>query len=193
MSRIAVIGAGNIGTTIGNAWREAGHEVALASREPQPPETVATDEALAGAEVVLLALPGGAVEGFLDEHGGALEGRLMIDATNRPGERDMHNAETLATRSPGARYVRAFNTLGWEVLAEATEAEVELFWCGPDGADGELVEELIAAVGLRPVRAGGLEAIDAVDGIGKLWMTLVFGAGLPRTIAFRLVGASRKA
>ena len=60
----------------------------------------------------------------------------------------------------------------------------ELFWCGPDDQD---VEQLIADVGLRPVRVGGIEAIDVVDGVGRLWLTLVFREGHPRRLAFRLL------
>ena len=72
MTRIAVIGSGNSGGTIGDAWRRAGHEVVHASRSPQPPRTVAIADAVAGAEVVLLAVPGAAVPDLLAEHGPAL-------------------------------------------------------------------------------------------------------------------------
>jgi 8-hydroxy-5-deazaflavin:NADPH oxidoreductase len=187
MSRLAVIGAGNIGSTVGGAWERAGHEVRYGVREPEPPRTLAIAEALAEAEAVLLAVPGGAVPELFTEHGAALAGKLVIDATNRLGTERMHNAEDLEDAAPGARYARAFNTLGWEVLADPNG--VEMFWCGPEGDDGELVTRLIVDLGLHPVRVGGLEALDAVDGIGRLWIALVFGAGMPRTIAFKLTGA----
>lgn len=185
MSRIAVIGAGNIGRTVGLAWEKSGHEVVYAARNADPPETHPVNEALSEAEVVLLAVPGKAVDSFVGEYGSHLGSRIVIDATNRPGEVGMHNADEFADRCPGVRYMRAFNTLGWEVLADPHG--VEMFWCGPDGEEATTVEGLIADVGLKPVRAGGLDAIDAVDGIGKLWMQLVLRTGLPRTTAFRLV------
>jgi hypothetical protein len=40
---------------------------------------------------------------------------------------------------------------------------------------------------LRPVRVGGIDAIDVVDGVGRLWLTLVFRQGYPRRLAFRLL------
>jgi predicted dinucleotide-binding enzyme len=186
MASIAVIGSGNIGATIGGAWRRAGHDVAYASRSPEPPRTVAIADAIAGAEVVLLAVPGAAVPPLLAEHGAALDGRVVIDATNDVGGERLHHAEAYAALAPGARFARAFNTLGFEMFAEPSiGGEVaDLFWCGPEDAG---VEQLIADVGLRPVRVGDIDAIDVVDGVGRLWLTLVFRQGHPRRLAFRML------
>jgi|SRR4051794_870335 len=182
--RVAVIGGGNIGGTLGSAWERARHEVAFGSRNPQPPETVAIEDALAQAEVVLVAIPGGAVEEFAAAHGDALSGKLVVDATNQLGG-DVMNASAHLTPLT-SRYVRAFNSVGWEILAAPGEAT--MFWAGPED-DAPTVEQLIADVGLRPVRVGGDEAISVVDGVGRLWLTLVFRAGYPRAIAFKLLGA----
>ena len=76
MSSIGVIASGNVGTTVGEAWRDKGHVVAFGSRSPEPPRTVPIADAIAGADVVLLALPGGAVPQFLAEHGDALASDL---------------------------------------------------------------------------------------------------------------------
>jgi predicted dinucleotide-binding enzyme len=186
MTSIAVIGSGNIGGTIGEAWRRAGHDVAFASRSPEPPETLAIPDAIAGAEVVLLAVPGGVVPDLLAEHGAALDGRLVIDATNDIGGERLHHGDAYAAHAPGARFARAFNTLGFEMFAAPSIGGdvADLFWCGPDGAG---VEQLIADVGLRPVRVGGIDAIDVVDGVARLWLTLVFREGYPRRLAFRML------
>jgi predicted dinucleotide-binding enzyme len=186
MTRIGVIGSGNIGATVGEAWRRAGHHVAYASRSPEPPRTIAIADAIAGADVVLLALPGSAVPQLLGEHGAALDGRVVIDATNDIGGQRLNHADTYAASAAGARFVRAFNTLGHEMFATPSiGGEVaDLFWCGPDDAG---VEQLIADVGLRPVRVGGIDAIDVVDGVARLWLTLVFRQGHPRRLAFRLL------
>jgi 8-hydroxy-5-deazaflavin:NADPH oxidoreductase len=186
MASIAVIGSGNIGGTIGEAWRRAGHDVTFGARSPEPPETVAIADAIAGAEVVLLAMPGSAIPGFLSEHGAALDGKVVIDATNDINTQPMHHADAYRESAPGARLVRAFNTLGFEVFGDPSfgDETADLFWCGPDDAG---VEQLIADVGLRPVRVGDIDAIDVVDGVGRLWLTLVFREGFPRRIAFRLL------
>src|SRR3954470_23839183 len=113
MTAIAVIGSGNIGATIGEAWRRAGHDVVFASRSPEPPRTAAIGDAIAAADVVLLAVPGAAVPGVLSEHGAALDGRTIIDATNDLGGGRLHHADAYAEHAPRARFARAFNTLGF--------------------------------------------------------------------------------
>ena len=186
MTRIAVIGSGNIGAAVGEAWRRAGHEVVYGSRSPEPPRTVAIADAIAGAEVVLLAVPGAAVPPLLADHGPALDGRVVIDASNDVGGERLHHADTYEESAPSARFVRAFNTLGFELFADPSiGGEVaDLFWCGPDDAG---VEQLIADVGLRPIRVGDIDAIDVVDGVTRLWLTLVFRQGHPRRLALRLL------
>ena len=181
-----MIGSGNIGATVGEAWRRAGHEVRYASRSPEPPRTVAIADAIADADVVLFAVPGAAVPQLLAEHGPALDGRVVIDATNDVGGERLHHAEAYEESAPGARFARAFNTLGFEMLADPSiGGEVaDLFWCGPEDAG---VERLIADVGLRPVRVGAIDAIDVVDGVCRLWLTLVFRQDYPRRLAFRLL------
>jgi predicted dinucleotide-binding enzyme len=186
MTRICVIGSGNIGETVGEAWRRAGHDVVYASRSPEPPRTVAIADAIAAADVVLLAVPGAAVPQLLAEHGPTLDGRVVIDATNDVGGERLHHADTYGESAPRARFVRAFNTLGFELFADPSiGSEVaDLFWCGPQDAG---VERLIADVGLRPVRVGDIDAIDVVDGVARLWLTLVFRQGHPRRLAFRML------
>ena len=186
MTRIGVIGSGPIGATLAEAWRRAGHDVSLASRSPRPPRTVAVAEAIAGADVVLLATPGGAVPQLLADHGPALDGRVVIDASNDVRAERLNHADAYAESAPGARFARAFNTLGFEMFADPSfGGEVaDLFWCGPDDAG---VEQLIADVGLRPVRVGDIDAIDVVDGVTRLWLTLVFRQGRPRRLAFRML------
>jgi 8-hydroxy-5-deazaflavin:NADPH oxidoreductase len=186
MTTIAVIGSGNVGETIGQAWRRAGHDVAFASRSPEPPRTVAIADAIGSADVVLLATPGAAVPQLLADHGLALDGRVVIDATNDVGAERLHHADAYRESAPRARFVRAFNSLGFELFADPSiGGEVaNLFWCGPEDAG---VEQLIADVGLRPVRVGDIDAIDVVDGVGRLWLTLVFRQGHPRRLAFRLL------
>ena len=185
MTRIAVVGGGNIGGTIGAAWERAGHDVAYGSRTPEPPRTVAIADALAGAEIVLLAVPGGAVPGVVAEYASALDGCVVIDATNDIGADSLHHPEAYAL-VPGARFVRAFNSVGYETFASPTFGgdTADLFWCGPDDAG---IDGLIADVGLRPVRVGGIDAAGVVDGVGRLWLTLVFREGHPRRLAFRML------
>jgi predicted dinucleotide-binding enzyme len=193
--RIAVIGTGKIGGTIGRAWSRAGHAVTFGSRHPAsddaPGDTDAAvagiPDALAGADVVLLAVPARSVGELLAGSAAAIDGKLVIDATNQIGTADMNAAKQVAATAPSARYVRAFNTLGWENFADPLFGDVpaDLFYSGPP-ADEATVAQLIADVGLRPVYLGEGKQ-DVVDGLLPLWITLVQAHGGNRRLAFRVL------
>jgi hypothetical protein len=188
--RIAVIGTGNVGGTLGGRWRAAGHDVVYGSRKgsgegPGGAPLMAVGEALTGAEVVLLAVPGRAVAGVVDEHGAALAGKAVIDAANRIGEAEFNSRAAIAAAAPGARYVRAFNTLGWENFADPPAGAVLFFAADADARAA--AEELIAAVGLAPVFAGDADATPTVDALLPLWFALVQQHGGNRRLALRVV------
>jgi 8-hydroxy-5-deazaflavin:NADPH oxidoreductase len=185
--KIAVIGAGNIGGTIGSRWADSGHDVVYGLRDPSKrPGAQLIGEALAGAEVVLLAIPGPAVAEFAREHSTGLDGKILIDASNNiRGARNNAWSE-LSAAVPAAQLFRAFNSLGWEIFANPVVGGVQadLFYCGPDGSKN-VVEKLIVDAGLRPIWVGGADQADTVDGVLRLWIMLTRQRG--RRIAFNLV------
>lgn len=192
--RIAIIGTGNIGGTLGRALERAGHTVTFGSRHPDSDAvgdsgaTVANlASALDGADVVVLALPGTAVDGFLAEHAGGIDGKLVIDATNRIGAPVVNAAQQVSQAAPGARYARAFNTPGWENFAEPLFDGVpaDLFFSANE-ADRATVEQLISDVGLRPAYLGENQH-NVVDGVLPLWFSLVQARGGNRRLAFRVL------
>lgn len=192
--KIAVIGTGNIGSTLGRAFAEAGHEVLFGSRTPDD-ASVAGDTraqvadvatAVGASEVIVLAIPGRAVEQFGDEHAAALEGKLVVDCTNNLGGQGPTNGRAaLSTSVRALRYARAFNTLGFENFQNPRFGgeTADLFYASAN-ADRPTVEALVTAVGLRPVFVGE-DAEDAVDGLLPLWFTLSRQRG--RHLAFKLL------
>jgi predicted dinucleotide-binding enzyme len=188
---VAVIGTGNIGGTLGRAFAAAGHAVVLGSRHPSDgadPREAPLAEALRGADVVVLALPGPAVPAFVQEHAAALAGPLVVDAANNlGGDGPVNGHDVLAAAVPGLRYARAFNTLGWENFAEPRygDTEGDLFFSSAE-ADRAVVETLIRAVGLRPVFVGEGQQ-DVVDGVLRLWFALAVGQGHGRHLGFRML------
>jgi predicted dinucleotide-binding enzyme len=194
--KITVVGAGHIGGTLAGALGRAGHDVTVGVRSPEGravehAAVVSIGDALHAAEVVILALPGRDVEAFLAEHGAALEGVVVVDAANSIGEPGpLHHAEAFERHAPGALMVRAFNNLGWENYADPSfdGERTDLYWCGPAGRASEVAQQLIADVGLRPVRVGGTDQIDVVDGVLRLWFALVQEHGGGRHLAFRTLG-----
>jgi predicted dinucleotide-binding enzyme len=187
---ITIIGTGSIGTALATAWQSAGRNVTLASREPQAAthEGVplgAIDQALLGADVVLLAIPGSATVAFLREHGDHLASATVIDASNSVGEPTMHHFH----EAEGLLYYRAFNTLGVENFRQPKfgTSSADLFFSGP-ARNREVVESLITDVGLRPIWVGdGAGAADLLDGVTRLWFTLAMQQGRGRHLAFRML------
>ena len=202
MTDIAVIGAGNIGGTLGQKWAVAGHSVTYGAREPGK-QALAELAAATGshrttipnavreARVVLLAIPGAAVAELLSQDGlgDLLDGKAVIDAANNVRSLVMNSAEVITASSPGARYFRAFNTVGWEVLAEPLVAGVasDMFFCGPAGEECGIVEGLIIDAGLRPIWVGGPDEAETVDGVLRLWLNLVMKQGHTRHMALKLL------
>jgi predicted dinucleotide-binding enzyme len=200
---IAVLGAGRIGGTIGRKWAEAGHNVSFGVTDPNGPKSQAlraelgdkvtigsAADALAAGDVVLVALPGVAVDQTVAEHTASLDGKVIIDAANKIGTGGPPNSlATFQARTPNAHVYRAFNTLGWENFANPVinGVQADLFFCGPDGDDRKTVEQLISEVGLRPIWVGGPEEIERVDALLGLWFTLAAGRGYGRHLAFKLL------
>jgi 8-hydroxy-5-deazaflavin:NADPH oxidoreductase len=188
--RIAVIGKGKIGGTLGAKWLAAGHDVVYGARDgsgegPGGAVVRSIGDALADAEVVLLAVPGRAVTDVVNEHGASLAGKVVIDAVNRMGAAEFDSRALIADAAPSAGYVRAFNSLGWENFADPAPG-VNLFFAA-DRSARVAAEELISAVGLEPAFVGDADATPIVDALLPLWFALVTQNGGNRKVALRIV------
>ena len=188
--RIAVIGTGNIGGSLGAKWRAAGYDVVFGSRTPTsdgpggaPVGSVA--DAIAGADLVLLAVPGPAVAELMSGNREALAGKIIIDATNSIGAAEFNSRAAVTSSAPGAKYARAFNTLGWENFVQPPAGAALFFAADADARAA--TEELITATGLEPVFVGDADAAGTVDCLLPLWFALVQQQGGDRKLAFRVV------
>ena len=166
--RIGVIGGGRVGSALAATWREKGHEVVVSTRE-----TVA--ETAAGSDVVVIALPAPAVAGALAQ-AGSLDGKVVVDATNNvsggPG------ALEIAALVPGARYVKAFNTVFSTFMHDTPPSSpAALVYSGDDADAKAVVAELIAGLGFEPVDAGGMEATPHVEALAHLVIAIGYRQG----------------
>jgi predicted dinucleotide-binding enzyme len=134
----------------------------------------------------VIAVPGPAVAGFVQEHAPALAGKLVIDCANIIRGHPTNSKDVIAAAAPDARYVRAFNTLGWENLRDPHFGgqTADMFFSAPM-TDREMVETLIHDVGLRPVFLGE-GAQDVVDMLLPVWFALATQRG-SRHVAFRVL------
>lgn len=214
--RIAVIGAGNVGGTLGRRWATLGHDVVFGVPDPARSAAVkggaTVDEALPssasvttvaeavrGADVVLLATPWAAVDAAL-RAAGAMDGAVLIDATNPvgagvridPAIGGSSGGEHVQSLAPRARVVKAFNTTGWENMRDPRYAtgDATMFVAGDDPGAKAVVRVLAAALGFDPVDVGGLSRARELEHLAILWISLAAGAGVPamgRNFAFRLM------
>ena len=192
--RIAVIGKGNIGGSLGSKWIAAGHDVVYGTRDgsgegpgtgPGGAPVTSIGDAIEHADVVVLAVPGQVVGDVVAEHGAALAGQTVIDAVNRIGSPEFDSRAIIAQAAPQARYVRAFNSLGWENFANPMPGTNMFFAADPDAR--ATAEELITAVGLEPVLVGDATATATVDALLPLWFALVRQNGGNRRVALRVI------
>jgi 8-hydroxy-5-deazaflavin:NADPH oxidoreductase len=178
--RIGIIGGGKIGSTVARLSAGAGHDVAIAnSRGPDTltdlveqiggnARAATVEEAASSGDVVLVAIPFGA---YRDLPADALEGRVVIDAMNYYASRDGNipeldddsttSSELLAAYVPGAKVVKAFNTMQWEMLRDRGKPgggndRLALFLAGDDADAKQVVAGLIEQIGFSPVDTGSL-------------------------------------
>lgn len=178
--KIGIIGAGKIGGNLGQRWAAVGHEIVYGVRDTQSARAQAVRdasgaearlasvaEAAAFGEVVVLAVPNGAVAATLAQVGD-LTGKTVIDPTNRFGAYDPAEGPSLvqfiARQLPGAHVVKAFNTIAAEHLLQPAfgGGRVAAFVAG-DEAGRETVLQLARDLGLDAVDVGDLSVAPAVE------------------------------
>ena len=177
--RIGVIGSGHIGGTVGGLWVKAGHPVMFSSRHPEElKELVASlgplartgtvAQAIAFGDVLLVAVPYGALPALGQEYGDALNGKIVLDACNAVGGRDGAIADeverdgigvTSQKYLPSTRLVRAFNTMSYRILAHEAnrpDPKMAIPIAGDDAAAVLVAAGLVRNAGFDPVVVGSL-------------------------------------
>jgi NADPH-dependent F420 reductase len=207
--KIAIIGAGNVGSTLGKAWAKKGHEICFGVRHLNDDKTrqllqsignKAQAGAIAGAaafgEVVVLATPWPATEAAI-RAAGDLRGKTVIDCTN-PLKPDVSGlevgfttsgAEQVAQWAKGAKVFKAFNTTGSNNMADPVINGIStvMFVCGDDEAAKPVVMQLAADIGFDAVDAGKLEQARLLEPWAMLWISLAFQGAMGRDFGFALL------
>lgn len=176
--KIGLIGSGNVGSALGRSWARAGYEVMFSSRNLDHDHALAAEigprahagtpqEAAAFGDVVLFAVPYGALPELGETLGDSLRGKLVLNASNPFPQRDGEIATEAREKGaglmsaellPGARIVRAFNAIGAARMGSAYEepGRVGMPIAGDDQDALELASKLIRDLGYEPVVVGGL-------------------------------------
>ena len=205
--RIAIIGAGAVGSALARAFDADGHSVVLTGRHPDRAAKVAAEigaeavedkrQAVTGADVVVLAVPSTAIAGLCDRIRGAAVGKIVLDPTN-PFLPDLSGllpadtsvAEEITVLLPDTVVVKAFNTVLGLRLADPVVDGIRLdgFYAGDDESAKETVAGLVAAVGLRPLDAGPLAMARTLEHMGLLNVSLNARFGWPWQSGWKLLG-----
>jgi hypothetical protein len=194
---IGVLGSGRVGGTLGAAWAKRGHSVTFATRDPNSDKARALiqhapNAHLAGlqgtvdaSDLLVIALPWNVLPEVLSGLT-RLEGKILLDATNRFGPATRSAGENLAALVPGANVVKAFNTIGFDHMDGPQFAEQpSMLVAGDDATAKRHVMQLTTELGFEAVDAGPLSNTGTLEALAKAWVGLSQVIG--RDFAFRIV------
>ena len=202
---IAVIGAGNVGQALGEAWRARGHDVAYGVPNPANPKYAALGaanlklppDAAKTAEVVVLATPWDATEQACKGLG-SVAGKIVVDCTNPLGMGpdglklvvgfDNSGGEMVAGWCAGASVFKTFNQTGFENMKRASSfaRKAVMFVAGNDDAKKPTVLRLVGDIGFEPADAGPLRNARLLEPMAMLWIDQVLNGRMNRERAFAL-------
>lgn len=193
---IGIIGTGNMGSSLAKLWAQNGHQIMLSySRDNSKlvkiaqsignQATVGTpSEAVAFAEVIVLAVPYNAVADAL-KAAGSLEGKVLLSIVN-PLLPDMSGmavgtttsaAEEIAKLTPSARVVEALPVFA-EVLSSESRRfgtqQATVFYTGDDEQAKQIVADLLREIDVEPVDAGSLKNSRYVEPAMMLLVQLAY-------------------
>jgi 8-hydroxy-5-deazaflavin:NADPH oxidoreductase len=170
----------------------------VVSRSGSTAELIGTgdaDKPVTG-DVVVLAVPYGAVAGIVAERGAQLAGKVVVDITNPVDfatfdslvvPADGSAAAEIAAALPGSRVVKAFNTTFAATLASGTvggQQSTTVLIAGDDADAKSLLAGIVSAAGLRAIDAGPLRRARELEALGFLQITLAAAEELAWTGGF---------
>jgi len=209
MSKVTIIGAGNMARGIGTRAVAGGSGVQILDRDEAAAAALAKDlgEATSGGldtpltgDLVVLALPYDAVAPVVKQFGEALAGKTIIDVTNPVDFAtfaglvtpiDSSAAQEIAKIAPtSAHVVKAFNTTfaGTLVDGEIDGQQLDVFIAGDDADAKSAVSSFLSDAALRPIDVGDLSRAHYLEGLGFLHISLQMSRGTNWNTGIKLIG-----
>ncbi len=204
---IGIIGAGNVGGTLGVRFANAGHKVYFGVKEPAAVSNldllsqagnngsiVTVAEAVTNSDVIVIALPYPALKDAVKSIGD-FGNRVIIDCNN-PISADFSGltcegssaAEQIVEWSGSKRVVKCFNTVGFGVMADPSfnGKPATMLYCGDDAEANNTAASLAADIGFAPVNAGPLLQAKWLESLAWLWISMAVKFGHGMNMAFCL-------
>lgn len=208
--KIAMIGAGNVGRTLGQRFAEVGHEVMFGVRDPHAQKIkdmfdLMSENLMAGdnetaaqwAEIVAFTIPWDATKGAIASCGN-LADKIVIDCTNpvKLGATDQmlevgfdnSAGEMVASWAKEAKVFKTFNQVGYEVMANPIYdgKRAVMFIAGAD-SQKETVIKLVEEIGFEALYIGDITLSRLLEPFGMTWIHSAIKMGMGRDWAFHVV------
>jgi 8-hydroxy-5-deazaflavin:NADPH oxidoreductase len=200
--KLAIIGAGSVGATLGRAWQRRGHDITYGVRNPDDPkygsldgEVTSNANAVTGADVVVLCTPWQNTRDAVATCGD-LAGKVLIDCTN-PLTPDFtalevghttSGAEQVAEWATAARVCKALNQIGAPMMdAPQLPGTPVMFICGNDDDAKATTAALVTELGFETVDAGDLALARLLEPFGLIWIHLALRRGFGTQWGFGLL------
>ncbi len=191
---IAILGTGRMGTALGLNLAALSHKIVYGCRDPQRTDIVdllkktggnasaaAVDQACAACDMIIIATPYSSMSDILGAMGN-VGGKTVVDVTNalKMGEdglmvmaSDSSAGEEMQAAKPTAKVVKAFNTVGFHVIAnpKITGGPVTSLLAGNDDSAKKEVGDLANQLGLETVDVGPIRQAQYLEGMSALYLT----------------------
>ena len=208
MSRISIIGTGNMARGIATRAVAGGNDVQILSRDSARAASLADEVGKASSgelgdpitgDIVILALYYDVAKSVIEQYGNTLDGKVVVDISNPVDTAtfaglvvpaDSSAAQEIAALVPSAAVVKAFNTTfaGTLVAGEVEGQPLDVLIAGDDDAAKRAVSEFVESAGLRPLDVGDLSKARWLEGIGFLHIGLQLSRGTNFATAVKLIG-----
>ncbi|XP_025954326.2 metalloreductase STEAP4 [Dromaius novaehollandiae] len=169
---VCIFGTGDFGRALGYKMIQSGYSVVFGSRQAQTSSLIPKDaavlshtEAAQKAAIIIIAIPRQHYN-FLIPLAEILHGKVLVDVSNnlKLNQYPQSNAEYLAQLIPGAKVVKAFNTVSaWALQSGTLDASRQVFVCGDDKKAKQMVMDIVRALGLTPLDQGSLLAAQEIE------------------------------
>ncbi|MDR2997080.1 MAG: NADPH-dependent F420 reductase [Microbacterium sp.] len=190
MSTVTIFGKGNMGQAIAGVLARGGADIQHIGQG---------STAQIEGDIVILAVPYGALAQIAADFGDQLDGRTVVDITN-PLDFETFDrlvvpvgssaAAEFASAVPGARVLKAFNTTFAATLASGKvggQALTTVLIAGDDAASKTQLSELITTAGLGAIDAGSLSRAHELEALGFLQLTLAASEKITWTGGFGVI------
>ncbi|HEY8914228.1 NADPH-dependent F420 reductase [Lacisediminihabitans sp.] len=205
MADITIIGAGNMGAAIAAVAVAGGNAVQVLARDAAK-AAAANPSASAGVigdpitgDIVVLAVPFGAVPAVVAELGSQLDGKILVDISNPVDfstfdslvvPADGSAAQEIAALVPSAKVLKAFNTNFAATLHSGRVGDegTTVIVAGDDVEAKAALIGALAGSGVAAVDGGSLRRARELEALGFLQLTLAAGEKTSWTSGFALAG-----